>query len=89
MADLALSFDEELIRAGAGIYCMAGEANIHTAGRSVGGICWAWNHSTVQEVVPIYQDLMVYRRRAQHNLLWLAGVLMSPEPRNSMTVPAQ
>ncbi len=51
MADLAISFNDELIIAGPGIYCMAGEANINLAGFTKGGNCSAWNHGAVQKMV--------------------------------------
>lgn len=51
MADLTISFYDDLIIAGPGIYFMAGEANIHLAGFTKRGICSAWNHGAVQKMV--------------------------------------
>jgi hypothetical protein len=53
MADLAISFYEELIRARAGVDCMTGEANIELARVAVRCSCRIWNHTAIQPVVYI------------------------------------
>jgi hypothetical protein len=61
MAGPTISLDGESIGAGAGVYCMAGEAIIQLARCPIAGICKVWDHGTVQTMVSIEHGLMACR----------------------------